>query len=1005
MKVKSVSVKTTWILCLALVISVQGSLSLAGSPFARSTFKKSTLGTDRMRSASLPAEFPLSFEINRGQADPRTKFLAHASGYGISLNATGVAMAFGVAPCIKAPEQFAGTKQGTCNPENAVLRMEFAGASPTARPVGEHPSTRQSNYLIGNNPGKFLTHVKHFDRARFIQVYPGVDVEYYGAHGQLEYDLLIAPGANPQRIAPHFEGVEKVALDAEGNLLLQFAQRQIVQHKPLAYQIQNETRVPVPARYVLKEGSRIGFQLGAYDRTKPLVIDPVLDYSTYLGGSSADTGASIAIDFQGRVYVTGITASVNFPTSGSSSILRGNSDIFITRLNPSGNAIEYSTFIGGQGNEEGTGLAVDAGGNAYVTGTTTSVDFPATAGSFHTTLSGTSDAFVAKLRPDGSGFVYSTFLGGANADEGYGLAIDSNNNVCVTGLTDSDNFPTTPAAFQLNKNNDSAAFVSKLNASGSALLYSSYLGGSGTDWGSGIATDDPGNIYITGVTTSNDFPVTLNALQTTLGGASNTFVAKFVPSETGAASLSYSTFLGGGGSDSGYAVAVDSIGNAYVAGSTNSINFPATNGALQPNKKGSSDAFVAKLNSDASALSYVTYLGGDGSDAALAIQVDSAGQAFVSGFTQSQNFPITPNAYQSTLAGKSDAFIAKLKNDGSGLVVSTYLGGANDEEALGIKVGIASRAYVTGETISDTFPVVAPLQGTPAGAGDVFVTKVTVAETVNPSEDVRFFVRQQYIDFLSREPDQGGWDFWTNAITACGPTDQLCIHNKRIDVSNAFFYELEFQQTGSYVYRLYRVAYGNNQPFPNGDGSNPAEAHKLVAYINFALDRALVVGGSSLAQSQLNFANGFVQRPEFLARYPASLDGPAFVDAVLTTLRNDIGVDISAQRVGLINLFNQGGRGAVLYRLADDNLQTNPIDNRLFIDIEYNRAFVATQYFGYLKRDADIGGFLFWLGQVNSAPLRDVPKQHAMVCSFITSLEYQFRFGALAPHSNVECPP
>ncbi len=264
-------------------------------------------------------------------------------------------------------------------------------------------------------------------------------------------------------------------------------------------------------------------------------------------------------------------------------------------------------------------------------------------------------------------------------------------------------------------------------------------------------------------------------------------------------------------------------------------------------------------------------------------------------------------------------------------------------------------------------------------------------------------MQQHYYDFLSRYPDPGGWDFWTSQITQCG-TDATCLRNKRIDVSNAYFYELEYQQTGAFVFRLYRAAFGNSQPFANPDGSNPTEAYKLPSYAKFAFDRARVVGGSSLAQGQLDFANVFVQRPEFLAKYPSNLDGSSFFDAVPNTIKNDLGVDLTAQKPGLLTLFNSGGRGAVMYRLADDNAQTNPINNRAFIDEEYNRAFVATQYFGYLRRDPDIGGFLFWLGQVSSAPLRDVTKQHAMVCAFITSAEYQQRFSSVVTHTNGECP-
>jgi hypothetical protein len=288
---------------------------------------------------------------------------------------------------------------------------------------------------------------------------------------------------------------------------------------------------------------------------------------------------------------------------------------------------------------------------------------------------------------------------------------------------------------------------------------------------------------------------------------------------------------------------------------------------------------------------------------------------------------------------------------------------------------------------------------------DTYVVGSPLLSSPNQIDDAQFFVHQHYLDFLNRQPDASGLTYWTGQITQCG-LDTNCIHNRRVAVSNAFFFELEFQQTGSYVFRLYRAAYGNTQPFanPNPDSNYPGEDKKLLSYAVFSQDRAQVVGGANLAQAQQDLANAFVGRPEFLNKYSATLTGPQFVDAVLSKIQTDLGVDLTSQRAGLINLFNAGGRGAVMYRLADDNLQTNPINNRAFVDEEYNRAFVATQYFGYLRRDSDIPGFIFWLGQVNSGPLRDSTKQHGMVCSFITSAEYQLRFGSLVTHSNAECP-
>jgi hypothetical protein len=271
--------------------------------------------------------------------------------------------------------------------------------------------------------------------------------------------------------------------------------------------------------------------------------------------------------------------------------------------------------------------------------------------------------------------------------------------------------------------------------------------------------------------------------------------------------------------------------------------------------------------------------------------------------------------------------------------------------------------------------------------------------TVITIDDSDFFVNQHYVDFLNRFPDPGGFGFWNSKITACNG-DATCIHNARVDVSNAFSFELEFGQSANYVYRLYRESFGNSQPFANPDGSDQTEANKIPLYSKFKLDRQVVVGGANLAQQQLALATDFVSRPEFTAKYPASQTLSQFVNAVVATIQNDLGVDLSSQTAALNAL---GSKDAVIYRLADDNAGSNPINNRPLIDAEYNRAFVYAQYGGYLRRDADIGGFKFWLGQVNGGPLRDLTKQRAMVCSFITADEYQLRFGNSVTHHNSEC--
>jgi len=339
----------------------------------------------------------------------------------------------------------------------------------------------------------------------------------------------------------------------------------------------------------------------------------------------------------------------------------------------------------------------------------------------------------------------------------------------------------------------------------------------------------------------------------------------------------------------------------------------------------------------------------------------------------------------------------------------SYTGGTltfgNGEVAKTFSVLISKDAYTEGNkaiNLSLGNPTAGATLAAQSIATLMIIDNPTVPTNTQPLDDPVNFTGQLYHDFLARQADPSGLSFWSGQITQCG-SDQNCINGARITVANAFFFELEYQQTGSYVFRLYRAAYGNNQPLPNPDPSNVTEAKKIPAYSAFVLDRASVIGGNSLAQSQADLANAFVQRPEFLARYPANLSGAQFIAAVLQNILASDGVDLSSQTAALTTLFNLGGRGAVMFRLADDDAVTNPITNQGFIDAEYDRAFVATQYFGYLRRDADIGGLLFWFNQVSAAPLRDVTEQHRMVCSFITSAEYQNRFSAALTHTNAEC--
>jgi hypothetical protein len=509
--------------------------------------------------------------------------------------------------------------------------------------------------------------------------------------------------------------------------VLYVASRKLHMKKPFLYQEHDGVRRPISGGYVLTASHQVGFQVGKYDPRLPLVIDPTLFFSTYLGGSGEDQGFGIAVDASGNAYVTGQTASANFPTTGgvAQPSFQGMTDAFIAKLNSTGSALVYSTYLGGSGDDVARGIAVDSSGNAYATGSTTSSDFPTTAGAFKTVLGVALDnAFVTKVNATGS-LVYSTYLGGANTDKAFAIAVDAGGHAYVTGKASSPDFPTTPGVFEpIMLGSGGSAFVTKLNPTGSGLVYSTFLSAvAHISVGFGIGVDPSGNAYVTGISASAGYPTTAGAFQTTFGGGGNdAFVTKLNP--TGS-SLVYSTFLGGNASDNVHGLAVDASGTAYVTGATNSPNFPTTSGAFQLAINGGGDAFVTKLNAAGSALVYSTYLGGSEGDDGVSIAVDTSGNAFVTGTTVSLNFPTTAGALQA-FGGAVDAFVAVLDSAGSGLTYSTFLGGSGSEEGRGIAIDTFANAYVTGRTDSANFPITTgSFQTTFAGGpADAYVSKI-----------------------------------------------------------------------------------------------------------------------------------------------------------------------------------------------------------------------------------------------------------------------------------------
>jgi hypothetical protein len=655
-------------------------------------------------------KLPIVFEPNQGQADAQVKFIAHGAGYTLYLTDREAVMSLkGAAP----------------------VRMSLVGG---AKPKAFQPSEATggvSNYFLGNDPAKWRTGIPNFRRLKFTEVYPGVDMVYYGDGGKLEYDLVVAPGADARRIEIAYQGVERIRLDERGDLLLKTKTGEVRQQRPVVYQQLAGKRVEVAAAYRLLGDRKVGFELARYDRSKSVVIDPalvvgpVLMYSTYLGGSNTDFGYAIAVDQVGNAYVTGTTESTDFPLTNayqsSGDTTYGNA--FVTKINASGSAKIYSTYLGGSSFDQGLAIAADSSGNAYVAGWTSSTNFP-TMIPLQPTIGGANDAFVTKLNPSGSALIYSTYLGGSSNDEAAGIAVDGSGNAYIVGQTASTNFPTTNPLQATLAGGVNDAFVTEINAGGTAKVYSTYLGGSGQDYGAGIAVDTSGNAYIAGFTTSTDFPTT-NPLQPTPGGPAAGYDAFITKINAGGASKAYSTYLGGSGNDYAYAIAVDGSGNAYVAGQTVSTDFPTTNPFQAANGGGNSDAFVAEINASGSAKIYATYLGGSNLDSASAIAVDANGNAYVAGWTNSANFP-TANALQGTYGGGAfDAFVTKIDAGGSAKLYSTYFGGTALDQANGICLDQGGNVYFVGTTVSTDFPTSHPLQPASGGGGDdVFISSL-----------------------------------------------------------------------------------------------------------------------------------------------------------------------------------------------------------------------------------------------------------------------------------------
>jgi hypothetical protein len=684
------------------------------------------------------AKLPLSFEPNVGQTHSEVRFFSRAPGYVLFLTSTEAVLASDAA---------------------APLRMRWAGANSRAAISAVKELPGKSNYYKGQDPRRWRTNVPHYGEVRFSSVYRGIDLVFYGTQeGHVEYDFVVAPGADPKAIALAFDGSEKLELDGDGNLLVALTRgpntdrAKVVLRKPVIYQDVDGVRKSVTGTYALRDGNRAGFQIGAYDPDRPLVIDPVLTlaYSTFLGGSGNDRALAIAVDDSGSAVVTGNTNSINFPTANANqSTAPGGDDHFVAKLSPNGSSLVYATYLGGSEGEAANqgAVALDGSGNAYIAGGTHSADFPTTAGAYQTALNnpnqgfGSFDGYVVKLNGTGA-LVYSTFLGGSFFDGIYAIDVDGAGNAYVTGTTLSNDFPTQNAI----KSAQDDSFVAKLNAAGSALVYSTYFGGNLFDIPEGIAVDSSGSAYVTGMTGSSDFPI-VNAVQSTIDPTEcqpgvrcgDAFLTKINPAGS---AFVYSTYLGGSNKDRGADVEVDAFGAAYVVGDTLSTNFP-TASPLQASNAGAEDVFIAKFAAAGSALVYSTYLGGSGREGTgysndhlvgLGIAVDAAGDVYLAGVTSSGDFPAV-DAFQSFIQGgpsEAQAFVTKLNGAGTALTYSTAINPPqNMSFQADVGIDLVGGVYASGGVgqggILGSYPTTAnavqPVYG--GGSFDAFVAKLT----------------------------------------------------------------------------------------------------------------------------------------------------------------------------------------------------------------------------------------------------------------------------------------
>jgi hypothetical protein len=709
------------------------------------------LGTSTSLGARAQANYgklPLRFEANQGQTGSPVRFLSRGKGYTAFLTAGGLVLSLRPSqPVPVQPMSKVAATYKSRRPVNATLQFKLLGAARNPTVTGEDPQPGKVNYFIGRDPSKWHTNVPTYARVRYKNVYPGIDLVYYGNHRQLEYDFAISPGAEPGRIQLEITGASQIELDAEGNLVLQTGSGELHFQSPVVYQESHGLRVPVAGAYVVNDPTHVGFHVAQYDPSKPLVIDPVLVYSTYLGGSGDEQPSGIAADSSGNAYVAGYTDSADFPLATLGSLPAGSTHIFVVKLDPTGSNLVYADYIGGNSEDYGYALALDSANNVYVTGSTASSDFPLV-NPYQASYPGSFNGFLTKVSADGSSLLYSTYLGGNGSDQPSSIAVDGSGGVVVAGNTTSTNFPVNNAyqsAVSPNQGGVSGnyGFVSKFSPDGATLVYSTYLGGNsnvafdcgGTPcWPSpysavaGVAVDSNGNAYAAGITNTYNFPTTPSAYLTT-NTVQEDGTAGFVTKFSSSGSLDYSTYFyeSSGVLTSVAAVAVDGSGSTYVTGVAFSDGtLPITSTSIcDPGVYGwaCGYAFVTKFDPAGSTLAYSTFLGPNNNANPQAIALDANNDAYVLASTSSASFGVA-NGLEPYTSGK-DLLLVEIDPVASTELFATYLGASAEDLPSGIAVDAGGNVYVAGSTDSPDFPVTqGAFQNVLGGGTDAFVLKI-----------------------------------------------------------------------------------------------------------------------------------------------------------------------------------------------------------------------------------------------------------------------------------------